>query len=124
MVMSILLFEENFVHIVSITFTALICTELVNVSIIVHTWHKWMVLSIIATLLMYITSMYMLDTYFDITFISTTEFLSKVGMTTLLSTTPLLIAKIVNERLNPPIYAKLRDDVDDRHTTKQPLWGE
>ena len=113
MVMSILLFEENFVHIVSITFTSLICTELVNVAIVVHTWHKWMVLSTVVTFLIYLSSMVVLQTYFDIGFITTGDFLAKVMLTTVVSTTPILIAKIISEKLNPGIYSKLRSGDDD-----------
>jgi phospholipid-translocating ATPase len=108
MILSILLFEENFVHIVSITFTSLICTELVNVASIVHTWNTWMVISIVTTLLMYITSMVLLTTYFDIEFIATLNFVWKVMLITAVSTTPLIVLKFVAERLSPAIYSKLR----------------
>ena len=74
---------------------------------IIHTWHRWMVLSEIATFLIYLSSMVLLQTYFDITFISTWDFVWKVIVTTVLSTGPLIVVKIVNKRLNPPKYAKL-----------------
>jgi phospholipid-translocating ATPase len=38
MVLSILLFEEEFIHIVSISFTALIMNELVMVALEINTW--------------------------------------------------------------------------------------
>ena len=68
--------------------------------------------------------MVFLDTYFDIAFLASSEFLVKVLLTTFLSTSPLLAAKIVYEKLNPPIYAKLREEEDDRQQAKAPLWGE
>ena len=40
---SLLLFEDDFIHVVSITFTSLILTELIMVAITIHTWHWLMI---------------------------------------------------------------------------------
>jgi phospholipid-translocating ATPase len=37
-------FDEDFIHIVSISFSALIITELIMVAMTVHTWH-WAMLA-------------------------------------------------------------------------------
>lgn len=39
MVLSILLFEDEFIHIVSISFTALIFNELLMVALEIQTWY-------------------------------------------------------------------------------------
>lgn len=64
MVLSILLFEDEFIHIVAISFTALICNELLMVALEINTWHRWMVLAEVVTVLVYFGSMWILPTYF------------------------------------------------------------
>ena len=64
MILSIILFEEEFIHIVSISFTALILNELLMVALEINTWHRVMVISEIVTVLIYIGSMWLLPTYF------------------------------------------------------------
>ncbi len=66
MLLSLFLFDNNLINIVSITFTALILTELLNVAFEVHRWNKWMALSEAATLLIYFLSMVILKMYFGI----------------------------------------------------------
>jgi len=39
MIMSIVLFEDQFIHIVSISFTSLIFNELLMVALEIHTWY-------------------------------------------------------------------------------------
>ncbi|KAG0167337.1 putative aminophospholipid-translocase [Apophysomyces sp. BC1034] len=107
MVLSILLFEDEFIHIVSISFTALIFNELLMVALEINTWHRIMVISEIVTMLIYIGSMWLLPTYFDMTFILTTRFAWKVAVITAVSSFPLYIAKIIKRRYAPPSYTKL-----------------
>lgn len=37
---ALILFEDEFIHIVSISFTALILTELIMVALTISTWHR------------------------------------------------------------------------------------
>lgn len=37
---ALILFEDEFIHIVSISFSALILTELIMVALTIRTWHK------------------------------------------------------------------------------------
>lgn len=64
MILSILLFENQFVNIVSISFTALVLNELIMVALEINTWHRLMIVSEVATLLIYVVSMVFLPTYF------------------------------------------------------------
>ena len=66
MLLTIFLFDNNLINIVTITFTALILTELLNVAFEIHKWTKVMVLSEIMTLAVYFISMLILKDYFDI----------------------------------------------------------
>jgi phospholipid-translocating ATPase len=64
MILSIWLFENQFVNIVSISFTALVLNELLMVALEINTWHRFMILSEIVTLFVYVGSMVFLPTYF------------------------------------------------------------
>ena len=81
MIVSLILFENEFLHIVSISFTALILNELIMVALEITTWyihllnssadrcsfikrHPYMVISEVVTLLFYVISMAFLPAYF------------------------------------------------------------
>ncbi len=83
MIMSLVLFENEFLNIVSISFTALILNELIMVAVEITTWcvtscsalsirllivwiirHVYMVLSEIVTLMIYAVSIVFLPEYF------------------------------------------------------------
>ena len=54
MLLAIVLFEKRFVHVVAITFTSLILTELLMVANEVTRWHPLMLLAQVLTLLVYL----------------------------------------------------------------------
>ena len=58
------LFDEDFVHVVSITFSALILTELLMVALTIRTWHYLMIIAEVFSLSIYIVSLVVLKTYF------------------------------------------------------------
>lgn len=64
MILSIWLFENEFVNIVSISFTALIFNELLMVALEIQTWHSYMVMAELVTLFIYVISMTILKTDF------------------------------------------------------------
>ena len=88
MIMSLVLFENEFLHIVSISFTALILNELIMVAIEITTWyvvsgltsnvpltscvprHVYMVVSEIVTLFFYVISIAFLPAYFGMNYCS------------------------------------------------------
>ncbi|KAG9302506.1 hypothetical protein G9A89_007210 [Geosiphon pyriformis] len=107
MIMSIVLFEDQFVHIVSISFTSLILNELLMVALEINTWHPYMIMSEILTLIIYCVSMAFLPTYFDMSFIMTPIFIWKVAVITAVSSIPLYIVKYIKRRYAPPSYTKL-----------------
>ncbi|KYF42182.1 cation-transporting atpase family protein [Toxoplasma gondii ARI] len=104
---AVALFENSFTNVVSITFTALILAELLNVASEIQTWHPLMIASEICTVVIYIFSMFILRSYFDITFIMTLTFWAKVTAVTLVSWVPIQIFKAVKKTLQPPQHAKL-----------------
>jgi len=109
MILAILLFEEEFMNIVAITFTALILSELLNVASEVHTWHPLMITAEILTVIVYIFSMFILRTYFDIFFIMTSTFLWKCAVIVAASWGPPHVWQVVRRIVRPPQYTKLAD---------------
>jgi len=104
---SLWLFENEFLNIVSISFTALILNELIMVALEITTWHSYMILSEIVTLLIYCFSMAVLPEYFDLKFVLTYNFLWKTAIIVLVSSFPLYLIKAVHARIAPPSYSKL-----------------
>ncbi|KAG1047950.1 hypothetical protein G6F43_009629 [Rhizopus delemar] len=107
MILSILLFEDEFIHIIAISFTALICNELLMVALEINTWHRLMILAEVITVLVYFGSMWLLPAYFDMSFILTGRFIWKVAVITAVSSCPLYIVKIIKRKIAPPSYTKL-----------------
>lgn len=64
MLLSLLLFESEFLHIVAISYTALVINELIMVALEITTWHSYMIISEIGTGLLYFGSMLFLPEYF------------------------------------------------------------
>ena len=60
----LLLFDQDFIHVVSITFTALILTELLMVAFTIRTWHWLMLLAEVISLALYIGTLLVLKNYF------------------------------------------------------------
>lgn len=65
MTLSLNLFEQSFVRIVTITFTALIISELLNVAMTIHQINRYIVGSQILTLIIYGISLLFMRNYLD-----------------------------------------------------------
>jgi len=107
MLSSFVFFEHDFIHIVAITFTALLVNELLMVALEINTWHYIMILCEIGSIFIYIISVRFLETEFDRPFMTSISFFSKVLAITLISFLPLYLFKVVRHFLAPPSYAKL-----------------
>ncbi|KAF7402884.1 hypothetical protein HZH66_005151 [Vespula vulgaris] len=104
---ALIMFEDEFIHIVAISFSALVLTELIMVALTIRTWHHIMILAEIFSLALYLLSLVVLKDYFDAEFIKTTDFLWKVLVITLVSCMPLYILKFLRKKFSPPSYTKL-----------------
>ncbi|XP_032166610.1 probable phospholipid-transporting ATPase IIB isoform X5 [Mustela erminea] len=104
---ALLLFESEFVHVVAISFTALILTELLMVALTVRTWHWLMVVAEVLSLGCYVASLAFLNEYFDVAFITSATFVWKVSAVTAVSCLPLYALKHLKRKLAPPSYSKL-----------------
>ncbi|KAJ8519306.1 hypothetical protein ONZ45_g3743 [Pleurotus djamor] len=107
MIMSLVLFETEFLHIVSISFTALILNELIMVALEITTWHVYMVISEVVTLFFYIISIAFLPEYFDLSFVVTVDFAWKTAVIVAISALPLYIIKLIRSRVAPAASSKL-----------------
>ncbi|KAK8844583.1 hypothetical protein IAR55_006430 [Kwoniella newhampshirensis] len=107
MLLSLLLFESEFLHIVAISFTALVINELIMVALEVTTWHSYMVLSELGTALVYFGSMAFLPAYFDLSFVLSRTFAYKVAVIVAVSSFPLYAIKATHRRFNPAAYTKV-----------------
>ncbi|WVQ85164.1 hypothetical protein IAT38_007329 [Cryptococcus sp. DSM 104549] len=107
MLLSLLLFESEFLHIVAISFTALVINELIMVALEVTTWHSYMVLSELGTALVYFGSMAVLPEYFDLGFVLSKTFAYKVAVIVAVSSFPLYVIKAAHQRFNPAAYTKV-----------------
>ena len=74
---ALLLFEDEFIHVVSISFTALILTELIMVALTIRTWHWLMVLAEFLSFAIYIASLIILKDFFGKFFFSPMNLLTK-----------------------------------------------
>ena len=61
---ALLLFEEDFLHIVAISFTALILTELTMVALTIRTWHPIMLMAELSSIVIYFLSLIVLKDLF------------------------------------------------------------
>ncbi|XP_030377306.1 probable phospholipid-transporting ATPase IIA isoform X1 [Scaptodrosophila lebanonensis] len=104
---ALILFVDEFIHIVAISFSALILTELIMVALTVRTWHRLMVLAELFSLALYLISLAVLHEYFDWEFIWSYDFLWKVSLITVVSCLPLYIIKFLRKKCSPPSYLKL-----------------
>jgi phospholipid-translocating ATPase len=104
---SFLLFDDDFIHVVSITFTSLILTELLMVALTIRTWHPLMILAQLLSLACYVLSLIVLKSHFDPEFLQSWDFIWRVLLVTLISCLPLYILKFVQVKCKPPIQQKL-----------------
>jgi len=107
MFLALLLFEDEFIHIVAISFTALILTELTMVALTIRTWHWLMVFSELISILIYFLSLIVMKDYFDWDFIKSVDFVWKTLLITAVSCLPLYFIKFLRKKFSPPSYQKL-----------------
>ncbi|CAF0797059.1 unnamed protein product, partial [Didymodactylos carnosus] len=105
---SFLLFDDDFIHVVSITFTSLILTELLMVALTIRTWHPLMIVAQLLSLSGYVISLIVFKSHFDPAFLQSFDFIWKVLIVTLASCLPLYILKFIQVKCAPPIQTKLQ----------------
>lgn len=104
---AMLLFLDEFIHVVAITFTAVILTELLMLALTVRTWHWLMVVAELVSLSAYLLTLILFPQFFDEQFIQTASFMFKVIGLTLVSCLPLYVLKFLHRKISPPSHCKL-----------------
>jgi len=98
---SVIMFsKDSFTNIVTITFSALIVCEILNVFSEVHQVNYKMILSSILTFIVYFMSIALFKSYFDTSYI-TWVFILKVIFITVVSWAPLHITKLIYDCCDP-----------------------
>ena len=106
MLVAITQFDQSFTNIVSITFTTLICIEMLNVLTTVTKIKPLMIFSIFLTLLIYFLSIIFFRGYFAVSYLDGT-FLLKVGILTMLCWLPIHLFKKIMEKCDPSQEQKI-----------------
>ncbi|XP_022661121.1 probable phospholipid-transporting ATPase IIA isoform X2 [Varroa jacobsoni] len=105
---ALVLFEDEFIHIVAISFTALILTELLMVALTIRTWHWFMLAAELLSLGIYVASLFFLKESFDADFLKSPEFHYKVVLVTIVSCLPLYVLKYLHRKVAPTSLTKLQ----------------
>jgi phospholipid-translocating ATPase len=109
----VVLFEQRFVHVVGITFTALILTENLMVVVEVKRWHPLMLLAQVLTLIVYVgaiialSSPTLVEGDLDINFIMSVGFAWRVALITMAATVPIWAVKGCAHLCSPRVATKL-----------------
>ena len=105
---SIILFEDTiFLKIVTVTFTALIYLEVLNVYLEINKYHWFMGVSFGATLLVYLLTIGLLNNYLDIYFIFEWGTFFKIPLIAIISWAPFFIGSFIKKKFFPETIEKL-----------------
>jgi|JI6StandDraft_1071083.scaffolds.fasta_scaffold01364_23 phospholipid-translocating ATPase len=110
MFLSFTLFENTFIDIVTITFTALIIIELLNVYTTLTRINKIVLISQILTFVVYIASIILFQQYIDVS-VMDFAFAKKVALIVVLSWLPMHMVKLIRQKYDPTENEKIMKDI-------------
>jgi phospholipid-translocating ATPase len=116
--LSITLFEDSFLGIVTITFTALIFIELLNVATAVHKFHKMTKLSLLFSVIGYLICLFFLRDLFMLSEINL-EFILKIGLITAVAWVPIKLGQITKRLLYPSLLDKVRKEAKQKEKLRR-----
>jgi len=108
MFLAVILFNDNFVTIMSITFTTLILIEYLNVLSEVTRVRREVVITIILSTCIYVVSIYFANTLFKVRAFSDRWFIIKVLTITMATWFPLFLIKKIVDWYDPNAVIKVR----------------
>ncbi len=100
------LFENVFLHIVTVTFTSLIFLELLNVYMEINKFHKFMIFSLVGTGICYLLSLILLKSLLDVTYIFDLN-IFKIFLISTISWAPFYITSRIKKKCFPETIEKL-----------------
>ena len=113
MYLSIAFFTDKiFLKICTVTFTELIFLEVFNVYLEIKKYHWFMLVSFVATLIVYILTILLLNEYLDLYFIFDGETIGKVLAITLIAWAPFFVVNKIKKKCNPETIDKLNQAGD------------
>ena len=99
-ILSILLMSNTFTEIVTITFTALIFIEFLNIASMIRTWHKYIFMSIVISLILYFFCLIFLRRLFLLSVLEIEEFFL-ICVLSLISWLPFQLYQTIQRKLFP-----------------------
>ena len=113
MYLSIAFFTDKiFLKICTVTFTELIFLEVFNVYLEIKKYHWFMLVSFVATLIVYILTILLLNEYLDLYFIFDGETIGKVLAITLIAWAPFFVVNKIKKKCIPETIDKLNQAGD------------
>ena len=110
---SFILFPDNiYLKIVTVTFTALIYLEILNVYLEINTFHWFMGVSFISTCIVYLLTIWLLNYYLDIYFIFKGSIFWKIPILSIVAWAPFYIGAFIKRKLFPQTIEKLNQVKD------------
>ena len=97
---AIIMFNDSYVNIVTITFSALICIEILNVYTQINNYNMQMMLLQVCTAFTYFMSILLLKSYFETSYMDTVFFL-KVGVIAMITWAPIQVLYLTMEWVQP-----------------------
>jgi len=97
---TLIMFEDSFVNIVIINFSALICIEMLNLYSVLKNPTRIIFGFIMLSILAYLSSLILFRDYFNLQSVDR-SFLTKIAITTLLAWTPVHLLKCCAEKMDP-----------------------
>eukprot|EP00357_Protocruzia_adherens_P031457 CAMPEP_0114996734 /NCGR_PEP_ID=MMETSP0216-20121206/14491_1 /TAXON_ID=223996 /ORGANISM="Protocruzia adherens, Strain Boccale" /LENGTH=1088 /DNA_ID=CAMNT_0002361003 /DNA_START=179 /DNA_END=3445 /DNA_ORIENTATION=+ len=99
--MGVFLFSDSYLYVATITFTALIIVELLNVFTTIHKLHPLMAVSEAITIIVYISSMILFKDYLAVEYIATVPFAWKMLVIVMAAWVPLWIGHKIKDYVDP-----------------------
>lgn len=100
--------SQDFMRMVSVSFTALVINELVMVAAEITTWHPVMISTLLGTAGIYFASIPFLGEYFDLRFIVSVGFVWRTAAVAAVALGPVYAGKLIRRAIRPPSYRKVR----------------
>ena len=98
------MFQKEFIdvrHIQSLSYTILLFTELLLIGIVVNHLNKYIILSIISSIILYILTILILPDVLDLKFIFSIKFFIKFQILLLCCLFPLIVERIYHKKCSP-----------------------
>ena len=103
---SVFMFENIFLNIVTVSFTALIYLEILNVYMEIKKFHKFMIFALISTFLVYTLTLLLLPSYLDVKILDILT-LAKIGVLAIFAWAPFYITNKLKTLCFPETIEKL-----------------